>query len=294
MSAVAPLDAVSSIEAFRAEMERIVEEALAKSEQGTLGAGKALQAIVRDAKEFIEETEQTMSRIEATDEEASVMDLIGDQSQLIRGFIHDLNERVERQNDIATTAERSLQDITEAGATIDRITRESRMLALNALIETHRLGQDGRSLAVIADHMKQLSETVADANEGIAELSRQLLKVIPEMASNTREMRRTCDDFSSEVSAQIGDVARRTDELREVVDAVRSLGRGRLDQIVRTSHEALSHLAFQDPVAQSLRRMVLMPVGEDEAAPADLAEGHDEEDATDDGESAAAGELLLF
>jgi len=282
------------IEAFRAKMDQIVESAIAESEQGTLGAGQALQTIVRDAKEYIEETEATMSQLDTSDGDASVMDLIGKQSELIQGFVQDLTARVQRQDDIATAAETSLKDITEAGETIDRITRESRMLALNALIETHRLGQDGRSLAVIADHMKQLSETVADANEKIAELSNQLLKVLPEMAAQAREMRATCDDFSSEVTVQIDDVARRTDELRDVIDAVRNLGRERLDVIVQTSHKAIGHLAFQDMVAQNLRRMVTMPFGDDlEAAPASDTFATDGEVA--DGEDAAdAGELLLF
>jgi len=290
MSAIETAEPLTDpIEAFRARMDEIVESAIAQSEQGILGAGQALQTIVRDAKEYIEDTEATMSKLDASDGESSVMDLIGKQSNLIQGFIHDLNERVEQQDGIATAAERSLKDITEAGETIDRITRESRMLALNALIETHRLGRDGRSLAVIADHMKQLSETVADANEKIAGLSRQLLKVIPEMAAQAREMRTTCDNFSSEVSGQIDDVAHRTDELREVIDTVRNLGRERLDKIVRASHEALGHLAFQDMMAQNLRRVVTMPMGTEPPPASDtFVSDSDDEDAAD------AGELLLF
>lgn len=285
------------IGAFRAKMDEIVEAALAESEQGILGAGKALQAIVQNAKEYIEETEATMSQLDASDGDASVMDLIGQQSELIQNFVQDLTEKVQHQDDIATAAERSLKDITEAGETIDRITRESRMLALNALIETHRLGQDGRSLAVIADHMKQLSETVADANEKIAELSSQLLKVLPKMAAQAKDMRTTCDDFSVDVTNQIDNMARGTDELRDVIDAVRRLGRTRLDQIVHTSHEALSHLAFQDTVAQNLRRMVSLPMGDEieEAPRSDTFSTSGDADADGDGEDAAdAGELLLF
>ncbi len=282
------------IEAFRAKMDQIVESALAESEQGTLGAGKALQAIVQNAKEYIEETEATMSQLDASDGNASVMDLIGQQSELIQNFVQDLTEKVQHQDDIATAAERSMKDITEAGETIDRITRESRMLALNALIETHRLGQDGRSLAVIADHMKQLSETVADANEKIAELSSQLLKVLPQMAAQAKDMRTTCDDFSMEVTGQIDNMARGTDELRDVIDAVRTLGRTRLDQIVQTSHEALSHLAFQDTVAQNLRRMVAMPMGEQEDAPQSDTFATSGDDDGDGEDAADAGELLLF
>lgn len=280
---------------FREQLTRLVSQVNHMTEEGILGAGDALQSIVREAKGFIEETEATMATIDAGGDQASVTRAIEDQSQLISTFVRELSDRMETQDQVATQAESTLKDIAEAGATIDRITRESRMLALNALIETHRLGQDGRSLAVIADHMKQLSETVADANEKIDVLSEHLLRILPQLAEQARGMRSRCEDFSEEIDTQIQSVAASTDELRDAIAQVRRTGNERLDRIVDASHTALAHLAFQDPMSQQLGRVA----GQIDDLERRLFHGDDaglapEPPPADDEDAAGAGEMLLF
>ncbi|MEM9695063.1 MAG: methyl-accepting chemotaxis protein [Myxococcota bacterium] len=289
-----------ALDGFRATVTNLVAKVNEATETGCLGAGAALQKIVLEARGFIEETEATMSVIDDAGDRVSVTHAIEEQSRLISEFVRDLGDRMDSQDQVATEAEATLKDITEAGATIDRITRESRMLALNALIETHRLGQDGRSLAVIADHMKQLSQTVADANEKIDVLSEHLLRILPQLAEQARSMRERCTDFSDTIEGQIEVVSATTNELRQAISEVRRLGGERLDTIVSASHSALGHLAFQDPVAQQLQQLenevgglggrIRNPHGVVEAEAVEVAVSAEQQD--DSGID--AGELLLF
>jgi hypothetical protein len=108
---------------------------------------------------------------------------------------------------------------------------------------------------VIAKEMKQLSETVDKANQQVSALVKILLVLLPDISAQTSTMKGCSTQFS-------GSLGRCMDNLREARAQMEagiktSLQRGdaRLERILASSRDALSHLQFQDPTVQSLRRM---------------------------------------
>jgi methyl-accepting chemotaxis protein len=129
---------------------------------------------------------------------------------------------------------------------------ESRILALNANIQARRLGEAGRSFQVIGQEMKQFSESVRDANKGVQELAEGLLDTLPRIRTLAQGIQDISQRFSLEVTARVSEVATANAQLKQQIAGSIASGDARLQQILKLSQEALSHLQFQDPVAQAL------------------------------------------
>jgi hypothetical protein len=100
--------------------------------------------------------------------------------------------------------------------------------------------------------MKQFSESVSDANKGVQELAEGLLDVLPRIQSQAAKARELSEQFSKDISQRVAEVAHANIQMKQIVADSMSTAESRLQQILKLSYDALSHLQFQDPVAQTL------------------------------------------
>jgi hypothetical protein len=100
--------------------------------------------------------------------------------------------------------------------------------------------------------MKHFSESVNDANKTVQELAKGLLTVLPRISVIASDMRKTTERFTSDMHNRVAEVSDANAATKERVAASMAAGEARLQQILTLSYEALSHLQFQDTIAQSL------------------------------------------
>jgi hypothetical protein len=140
----------------------------------------------------------------------------------------------------------------------------------------------------------------------VGELAGRLGHDLPWIAQHARDFRRAMEDFSTTASMQLDETERGVTELRTQVTRASKAGGAVIEDILRASQAALSHLQFQDVVAQDLRQLdgqardaqieVLKTL---EAEPAVVAEVPDAEYTTVGGSNngpaiSASGEVMLF
>lgn len=110
-------------------------------------------------------------------------------------------ESVER----LTECSKVIEDIVEA---IRTLADQTRMLAINATIESARAGEAGRSFAVVAGEVKDLARQTADATNNIVNSVANIRSSIAEVAESTGHI----NGSISEVSANMTNIAAAVEE----------------------------------------------------------------------------------
>ena len=168
--------------------------------------------------------------------------------QLMRQFVDEI-VRVSRDSVriIDQLADLSAQvgSIVGCADAIDGLARETRFIAFNARIETHRAGEAGRTFKVVADEVKRLAnasstlsnqirQSVSECNQQLATLN----KTSTGLASH--DLSRALDSHKG-LSGAIG----KLDSVNTELDAM-------LQTVANSVAEAVRALQFEDMVAQIL------------------------------------------
>jgi len=138
---------------------------------------------------------------------------------------------------------------------IQRVADSTKTLALNARIEAARVGGHGNCFSTIAGEMQHLAEQITQANEFIDSVAARLSKDLPEVAVSARALRTSSEDLSKDLAEATSEVERETAGMRDVIQRMMQQSDQEMAGLISSSHEALSHLQFQDVVAQGLLRV---------------------------------------
>lgn len=227
---------VAEVERCRQQVIDRVRHARDLSERGVIAAGSAIQGIVEQSKSAMAEA-------------AGSMEAAGRNDDHLRSQVAELRSYLVEQD---RTVERALgrtSDIAKAGAAIKAMAAASRLLALNARVEAARLDGENRvAFGVIADEMRELSNGVEATNRSIAKLATELLEVLPQIRDQAQQMQTYFDKFHQEIQA-------RAETMNETFTSSITRNEAYAERIRKLAYDGLSHLAFQDPMIQSLQRI---------------------------------------
>jgi len=166
------------------------------------------------------------------------------------GFVRDFTER-------ATEQEAELEDALRFGLQIDvaarmvaRIAKETAMIALNASLEAQRVGAEGAGFHVIALELRKLTGLVKEANEAMADRSRDIGVFLPSIAKTSARMWEACERVTSEMHGHVDALDANYDDITGGV--ARALGGGEV--ITSHSQKITSHLQFEERMSETLAR----------------------------------------
>jgi methyl-accepting chemotaxis protein len=167
---------------------------------------------------------------------------------LLRQFVdeivrvsRDSMRMIEQLGELST----KVDSITGCADAIDGLARETRFIAFNARIETHRAGDAGRTFKVVADEVKRLANASST-------LSNQIRQSVSGCQTDLHAARKTSTGLASH------DMSRAIDSNRGFVAAIGKLDSVNrdfdqmLEQIANNLAEAARALQFEDMVAQIL------------------------------------------
>ena len=135
----------------------------------------------------------------------------------------------------------AMQDISEASeeirgilGTLNEITDQTSLLALNASIEAARAGEAGRGFAVVADEVRKLSDESAKNTQ---EISALIQKALTAIESGIQVV--------DAAEASMGNITGATSKVREVIDNLQN-----------QSHEQMAKLSKVDHLSQKILSVV--------------------------------------
>lgn len=275
-----------------------VDHAVADSERAVLAAGRSIEEIVTEAERHVGDLAQLRVALDGDGApHDGLAGRIAQQNATARGFSDCVVAGVSEQGDDTARALTLTEGIGRCAVEIARISSEARLLTVSVRIEAARLGPLGRSVAVIAGQIRDVSLAIEGANRMISELVTALSEVLPPVVEHSRRMQGQSDRYREALEDQSRAIERGVEALRGTMLGSLAEGHARTAQVVSMGQEAMSALQFQDPMCKSLRDMIaaVEAVGarhdialDNTTAPAETREPRADEGAP------ARGDVVLF
>lgn len=237
---------------LKEQLSEGLEDAIRTSEEAVLGVGKHIAEIANLAREQVAETARLAREL---GQGSAMVKTLDDQSRTVDGYLEQVSHKLEVHRQIAQEVAEQLDQIRHAGARIEEMAHESRVVNINARIEAARLGKLGKPFAVIAEQMSALASDVDSTNRMVGELAKALSELVPRMAQSSDELAEATSAFASDYRRSNGALSQAQLDLGEVIRSSLGQGEQRTQAILSGSQDAMGLLSFQDPLAQSLRSL---------------------------------------
>ncbi len=209
-----------------------------------LQVATAMNEMVATVQEVASNT-QSASAIatSAVDDVEKVNQIVNENVEVINGLSSEVMQAVTSIENLSSTS----NEIGGIVDTINNITDQTNLLALNAAIEAARAGEQGRGFAVVADEVRTLAQRAQDATGEIQDL---IDRFQSDIQSNVSIM------LSSKDRAEVGmDMATKmSDMLLSIIDGIRKINDSNF-QIATASEE-------QAAVAEEINRNVVNVEGQ--------------------------------
>jgi len=166
-----------------------------------------------------------------------------------------ISQQAEQSSSGARTLEVTAQNIGRLIGSIQEISDQTNLLALNAAIEAARAGEHGRGFAVVADEVRQLAGKASSASGEIEKLIAEIIRQIESIRHLVDISQTGAEDVSSssvQINSIVDQVIKSSDHMQSVIHETTTnafLNTVKLDHAVwkASIYQRISEGRFDEP-----------------------------------------------
>lgn len=162
-------------------------------------SNKQLDTLRTTAKELAAATEE----VSATSEQiTAATNEIATEAQILSGLSEEVTQKI--------------NEISSILSFIRNVASQSNLLALNAMIEAARVGDQGKGFAVVAKEMRKMADSSRQSSEDIEDQLKQIVSVVTKMSSAIQGISERIEkhsDGTQELNAAFTQIASTTEAL---------------------------------------------------------------------------------
>ena len=220
--------------------------------QSVSEVARSLEEITRESQEILARAEESSNTAKQTQEEAVKAKEVSDKG------MQQMCELINAMKEIQTSSE----EISGIMKTLDEISEQINLLALNASIEAARAGEHGKGFAVVAEEVRKLAVKSAEASQHTSQLIAEAMKKVKngvELADKTREVLKNIKEANETVVAHVDKIVEIDEQQKLAIETINQ-ALSKIDEIVQSnagSAEQFSYAAKELlKVAESLQEIV--------------------------------------
>jgi methyl-accepting chemotaxis protein len=215
--------ALKSLDGIRCELDQSIAEHVGLSDH-IRSEGDGVAVVVAQVEQSTVGLSDTVKVL------AGARNVILSESENVRSSVDDASRIAQEARLELDELARAIASIASVVSLIDRVSKDTRLLALNASIEARRVGNQGRAFGVIADEVKVLAEDTAKAT---SDITQKILRLNESASSSIVAIGRVVE-VASDLRPSFQAVTSAVAEQSGVIDMINS----ETSQLVRASREA--------------------------------------------------------